>query len=76
MKKLLFTIMCLSALGPAQADTVVLDLPQIMERAMSTDQRITEKEKLTDAARALLQEAQGSKDWIFNLNAKIGRAHV
>lgn len=74
MKRLLFGVMCLSVLGPAQADTVVLDLPQVMERAMNTDSRITEKERLTDAARALLQEAQGANGWVFDLNTAIGLA--
>jgi outer membrane protein TolC len=61
-------------LTPAQAETVVLDLPQSVERALNTDARIEEKEKLVQAARGLLQEAQGAKDWIFGVNAFVGLA--
>lgn len=58
----------------AQAETVVLDLPQSIERAINTDPRITEKEKLVEAARALLSEAQGADGWIFGVNSFIGMA--
>ncbi len=61
-------------LTQAQAETVVLDLPQSIERAMNTDPRITEKEKLVDAARALLSEAQGADGWIFGVNSFVGLA--
>lgn len=69
---LLFSVM--SAMGTAQAGTVVLDLPQSIERALHTDPRIGEKEKLVDAARALLQEARGANDWLFNVNSFVGFA--
>ena len=62
------------ALTQAHAETLVLDLPQSIERAMDTDPRITEKEKLVDAARALLSEAQGADGWIFGVNSFIGMA--
>ena len=39
------------ALGPAQAETVLLDLPQSIERALKTDTRIDEKQKLVEAER-------------------------
>jgi outer membrane protein TolC len=61
-------------LGSAQAGTVVLDLPQSIERALHSDPRITEKEKLAEAARALLQEAEGAEDWIFDVNTLVGLA--
>lgn len=74
MRQVFIAIGMYALLGVAQADTVVLDLPQAIERAMHTDARITEKEKLADAARALLQEAEGARDWIFDINALVGLA--
>ncbi len=62
----------LLALNPVQAGTVVLDLPQSIERALKTDARISEKEKLVEAARGLLAEARGANDWIFNVNSFVG----
>ena len=62
------------ALGPVQAQTVVLDLPQSIERALKTDARIDEKEKLVEAARGLLAEARGGDDWLFNVNSFVGLA--
>jgi outer membrane protein TolC len=61
-------------LSPAQAETVVLDLPQSIERAINTDARIIEKEKLVDAARALLSEAEGAEDWMVGVNTFVGLA--
>jgi outer membrane protein len=57
-----------------QAETVVLDLPQSIEKAMTIDPRITEKEKLVDSARALLREAQGADGWMFGVNSFVGLA--
>jgi outer membrane protein TolC len=62
------------ALGPAQAETVLLDLPQSIERALKTDTRIDEKQKLVEAARYLLAEARGADDWLFNINSFVGFA--
>lgn len=68
-----FTGICfLFALGTVQAGTVVLDLSQSIERALKTDARIQEKEKLVEAARGLLAEARGADDWIFNVNSFVG----
>ncbi|MCK4586552.1 MAG: TolC family protein [Gammaproteobacteria bacterium] len=58
----------------AQAETIVLDLPQSVERAMNTDPRITEKEKLVEAARALLNEAEGAEGWMVGINSFVGLA--
>jgi outer membrane protein len=58
----------------AHGETLVLDLPQSIERAINTDPRITEKEKLVDAARGLLSEAQGANGWMFGVNSFIGLA--
>lgn len=60
--------------GYVQAETIVLDLPQSIERALVTDPRITEKEKLVDAARALKDEANGAKDLIYGVNSFVGLA--
>ena len=73
--KIALVVGCLAAaLGTARADTVVLDLPQSIERALKTDARIDEKEKLVEAARGLLAEARGGDDWLFNVNSFIGFA--
>jgi len=77
--KQLFTIFLLltifaSMVTRAHAETLVLDISQSIERAMNTDPRITEKEKLVDAARALLSEAQGADGWLFGVNSFIGLA--
>jgi len=64
----------LLAVSTVQAETVVLDLPQSIERALKTDARIDEKEKLVEAARGLLAEARGADDWLFNVNSFVGFA--
>jgi outer membrane protein len=74
MRRLLTGLCFGLGLGLAQAETVTLDLPQAVERAMNRDPRITEKEKLVEAARGLLSEAQGAKDWLFDVNAFVGMA--
>ncbi|HHI92768.1 MAG TPA: TolC family protein [Gammaproteobacteria bacterium] len=66
------TVCFLFALGTVQAATVVLDLSQSVERALKTDARISEKEKLVEAARGLLAEARGADDWLFNVNSFVG----
>jgi outer membrane protein TolC len=71
---ILATIFIAVMFTQAQAETVVLDLPQSIERAINTDPRIAEKEKLVDAARALLDEAQGADGWLFGVNSFIGLA--
>lgn len=68
------TTVLLAALAPVQAQTVVLDLPQSIERALKSDARISEKEKLVEAARGLLAEARGADDWLFNVNSFVGFA--
>jgi outer membrane protein len=58
--------------SPVQAEPLVLDLPQSIERALKTDARIDEKEKLVEAARGLLAEARGANDWLFSVNSFVG----
>lgn len=68
------TAFLILVLGTVQAETVVLDMPQSIERALKTDARINEKEKLVEAARGLLAEARGADDWLFNVNSFVGFA--
>lgn len=56
--------------GSALAE--VLTLEQAIERAMHHDARISEREKLVQVARGLLQEALGSDDLIYDVNAFTG----
>ena len=56
----------------AQAETINLD--QAMKRALNHDPRIEEVNHLVDAARALVDEAQGHKGWSFDLNTFLGVA--
>jgi len=50
----------------------VITLEQAVERALQADPRVEERQHLVDAARALLQEALGSDDLIFDVNTFIG----
>jgi outer membrane protein len=56
----------------ADAETITLDVNQALERAYNTDPRISEKKKLVDAARGLLEEAKGAESWIFDVNSFMG----
>ena len=56
--------------GSALAE--ILTLEQAVERAMLHDARISEREKLVQAAQGLLQEALGSDDLIYDVNAFTG----
>lgn len=58
--------------GGARAEAVNLD--QAVTRALSHDPRIEEVNHLVDAARALVNEAQGHKDWAFDVNSFLGVA--
>lgn len=59
-------------LGAARADTV--DLDQAVARALDHDPRIEEMEHLVEAARAMIDEAQGHGGWRLNANAFLGVA--
>lgn len=58
----------------ANAETIVLDVNQAVERAHNTDPRISEKEKLVQVARGMLEEAEGAKSWVIDLNTFVGFA--
>lgn len=54
----------------ARAETLTLE--QAVERALASDARIAERRHLVDAARAMLQEALGSDDLRYDVNAFVG----
>ncbi len=63
------------ALGLSEAATAeALSLEQAIERALHADPRVKEREYLVEAARALLQEAQGSDDLIVSANTFLALA--
>ena len=76
LSKLITTLFCCAAsfLPTAHAENIVLDINQALERAYNTDPRISEKEKLVDAARGLLEEANGAESWMFDVNTFLGLA--
>ena len=51
-----------------------MDLDQAVARALDHDPRIEEVDHLVDAARALVDEAQGHKGWSVDSNAFLGLA--
>ncbi len=52
--------------------TTSLSLDDAVERALESDPRIDERQRLVDAARALLQKAEGSDDTRVDVNAFVG----
>lgn len=58
----------------AAAEEVTLNYEQAVERALALDPRISEREKLVDVARGLLDEAQDSASWVYDFNAFLGVA--
>ena len=66
-------MLCLLLISPLlRAET--LNLEQAIERALKNDARIDEKRYLVDAARALLQEANGSSDIMIEATTILGLA--
>lgn len=57
---------------PAFTKAEVMTLDQAVDHALQADPRIEEKQRLVDAARALLQQALGSDDLIFDVNTYVG----
>ncbi|MGK2950978.1 MAG: TolC family protein [Thiobacillus sp.] len=57
---------------PAQADTI--NLQQAVQMSLAADPRIKEREQVVEAARGLLQEAQGNAGWRASANAFVGLA--
>lgn len=56
----------------SRAEEVELSLQLAIEKANTADHRISEREKLVDAARGLLEEAKGAESWIFDVNSFVG----
>jgi outer membrane protein TolC len=55
---------------PAQADTI--NLKQAVQMSLTADPRIKEREQVVEAARGLLQEAQGNAGWRASAHAFVG----
>ncbi|MCF6211408.1 MAG: TolC family protein [Gammaproteobacteria bacterium] len=70
----LFLLIALLPLSQGQAETVVLDLQQAVDRALEVDPRITEKERHVDLARAQLREVRGADGWSLYMNTFLGFA--
>lgn len=71
MRSVVVALLCAALYcGASRAETV--DLNQAVARALDHDPRIEEVEHLVDAARALVDEAQGHKGWSFDANAFLG----
>jgi outer membrane protein TolC len=58
----------------ATADDFTFSYEQAVERALTLDSRISEREKLVDVARGLLDEATDSASWVYDFNAFLGVA--
>ena len=59
--KILLISLLLPLSAANAAETVILNLDQAVERAFNTDPRISEKQKLVEVARGLVQEAEGAE---------------
>ncbi|MCG6969369.1 MAG: hypothetical protein LJE85_06335, partial [Gammaproteobacteria bacterium] len=58
----------------AAAEDYTFNYEQAVERALTLDPRISEREKLVDVARGLLDEAKDSASWVYDFNAFLGVA--
>ena len=58
----------------AVAEDFTFNYDQAVERALSLDPRISEREKLVDVARGMLDEAKNSASWVYDFNAFLGVA--
>ncbi|MGD8591485.1 MAG: TolC family protein [Gammaproteobacteria bacterium] len=58
----------------ATAEDVTFNYEQAVERALTLDPRISEREKLVDVARGMLDEAKNSASWMYDFNAFLGVA--
>lgn len=71
---LLLAVGALLATKRAAAEEFTYNYQQAVERALALDPRITEREKLVDVARGLLDEAKDSASWMYDFNAFLGIA--
>lgn len=67
-------LIALTLLTPLAAAAESMTLEQAIERALTADPRIEEREHLVASARGLLQEVQGHGDWYVDGNAFVGLA--
>jgi outer membrane protein TolC len=67
-------LIALTLLTPLAAAAETMNLEQAIERALTADPRIEEREHLVAAARGLLQEVEGHGDWFVDANAFVGLA--
>jgi len=58
----------------AAAEDFTFNYDQAVERALALDPRISEREKLVDVARGMLDEARDSASWVYDFNAFLGIA--
>jgi len=72
MKRIILGVVLGSLCSLVTAETI--NLNQAVEMALKADPRISEREHLVDAARALVEEAQGSDDLMVDMNTFIGIA--
>jgi len=73
MKRVLWIgLLCLMAAPGVHAET--LNLAQAVDRALHADPRIAERKHLVEAARAMLQEAQGASGVRYDVNTFLGLA--
>ena len=63
--------MCLPV-AAFSAEPVIMNLEQAVVKAFNSDPRISEKERLVEVARGLLEEAEGAESWIFDVNTFLG----
>lgn len=71
---LLFAAAAIMVAVPCIGEELTFNYEQAVERALSLDPRISEKEKLVDVARGLLAEAEGSESWIYDVNTFVAIA--
>ncbi len=61
-------LVSLLACANAAAEAVPLTLEQATTRALQTDPRVTERQRLVEAAQGLLSEVNGNEGWRFDAN--------
>lgn len=73
---LVVTFLLVSFSFHARAEPQVFSLNEAITRALSTDPRIKELQQLVEAARAQLQEAEGSDDLFIKFNSFVGTSPI
>lgn len=69
---LIIALSCSAVYAEERAAALTISLDDAIERALAADPRIEEREHLVGVARAMLQQAEGSDDLIFDVNAFVG----